>query len=510
MTHIMGYLTSIADTARSPAQKKLKPVIAIASLLFLCSLLPFTAPGQTTVTIIYAERGSVTRIEGERVRKLIGNVEIALNNSTLYCDSVYQFLDKSELRAFGNIEINTEEENIWADTLYYYTDVDFSRLRGRVIIETDTTTLFGNKVDYRFSTKTGHFTDQVRLEDQRGILRANSGFYYREADSAVFRGAVQVSDTTQYLEGDSLFSNRKSRFYKIYGDIYANDRENNVKLRSDYLEADSTGRRLLKGNAWLQRFAGPDTTGTPPDSAQSDSAQTDTTHIRAQTILSLRNKTTEDTTTVINAYRDVRIWSKNFSAVADTVQYNSDTETFELWSEAIAWHKTIQLTGPYIKVTLENDEIDRLDAYPKPFTVQQDTSINRLNQIKGDTLIAQFEDGNLQQIHVQPNSRLLYFDKNQEGNPDGAVDISAPSTILYFKNGDLVELKQTGSSDGSYLPESEQTSEKKLEGFAWNPEMRPLKPDSTMQRRFKAIPDEYPFKLPRRYLEHLKEKNINK
>ncbi|MDZ7680737.1 MAG: OstA-like protein [Fodinibius sp.] len=111
----------------------------------------------------------------------------------------------------------------------------------------DSTTLFGNSVDYRFSTKVAHFLDEIRLEDQRGTLLANSGFYYREADSAEFRGQVQLADSLQYLEGDSLFSNRSNEYYELYGDIYGNDRENNSMIQGNYLESDSTGRRLLRG-----------------------------------------------------------------------------------------------------------------------------------------------------------------------------------------------------------------------------------------------------------------------
>ncbi|MDX1618699.1 MAG: OstA-like protein [Balneolaceae bacterium] len=464
-------------------------VLMVASL---CS--PIPAEAQDRVTINRANEVIGITVEGERVRKLIGDVSLRTEEMTMFCDSAYQYLEKNEVRAFGNIEINTEEENIYADTLIYFTDVDFSQLRGRVIIEADSATIFSRAVDYRFSTKVGHFLEQVRLEDPDGTLVANTGFYYREPDSAVFRGQVQLADTLQYVEGDSLFINRRSEEYNLYGDVFLDDRENNVVLKGDSLKADSTGRRLLEGNAWLKRF----------EADTADTAQADTTHIRSRIIHSIRTTTETDTATVINAYHSVRIWSPKFSAVSDTARYESQTETFELTSDPKAWHDSIQLTGPYIKVRLKDEEIDELESYPSPFVVQQDTAIDRLNQVKGDTLIANFTEGEISRIHVFPNGRLLRYTKNDNDEPDGAVDLSSPSILIFFIDGELVEMKAEGPVDGSYLPESQKTSERRLDGFTWNPEQRPGEPEEAMRRRFPPIPDERPFEFPRRYLEKLR------
>lgn len=466
-------------------------VIPILLLALFILAIPGGVVAQNRVTIDRAREVIGVTVDGERVRKLIGNVSLRTDEMTMFCDSAYQYLDKNEVRAFGNIEINTQEENIYADTLIYFTDVDFSQLRGRVIIEADSATIYSQAVDYRFSTKVGHFLEEVRLEDPDGILTANTGFYYREPDSAVFRGAVRLADSLQYAEGDSLFINRRTEQYNLYGDIFVDDRENNVVLKGDSLKADSTGRRLLEGNAWLKRFSA-DT---------SDTAQADTTHIRSRIIHSTRTTTQTDTNTVINAYHSVRIWSSKFSAISDTARYESRTETFELTSNPKAWHKNIQLTGPYIKVGLKDNEIDELISYPSPFVVQQDTAIDRLNQIKGDTLIANFTEGDISRIYVFNNGRLLRYTKDENDEPDGAVDLTSPSIKIFFKNGELEHMKADGPVDGSYLPESEQTANHRLEGFTWNPEERPQKPKETMKRRFPAIPEELPFELPRRYVE---------
>lgn len=453
------------------------------------------ALAQNRVNILEADSIKGGQYQGKRVQKILGDVHLKSKNMAMYCDSAYQFVNRNEIRAFGNIQIDTEAEKIWADTLRYYTNVDFSQLRGRVIIEADSTTLFGNSVDYRFTTKVANFLDEIRLEDQRGTLVADSGFYYREPDSAKFYGKVQLTDSLQYLEGDSLFSNRETKYYELYGNIFGDDQENNSMIKGQYLEADSTGRRLLEGNAWLKRFQ--------QDTA--DTAQADTTHIRAKTILSKEQRTPIDTTVIVFGYDSVHIWSPSFASVSDTSKYNDSTETFELWSNAKSWHEQVQLTGPYIRAKIISGDIDSLTSHPRPFSVQQDTSINRLNQITGDTLHADFKDGALHEIYVSGNSKLLRFTKNDQDKPDGAVDLSAPNIRIFFKDGELARMKAIGTINGSYLPESEQTKNRRLDGFSWNPEQRPQQPKEKMQPRFSPIPDELFFELPRRYIRHLNE-----
>lgn len=489
------------------ARKVPKPLLFLFGVVGAAFLFTDARAQERQVDILNASRIVGGTHEGEQVRRILDDVHLRHGDLEMYCDSAYQFIDKNEIRAFGNIEIDTGEEIIWTDSLTYYTDVDFSKLRGRVIIETDSSTLFGHSVDYRFSDKVAHFIDQIRLEDLRGTLKADSGYYYRAVDSVEFKGKVQIADSLQYLEADFLFGNRRKQYYEMHSQVYGYDRENNSMIKGEYLETDSTGRRLLREDAWLKNFEADTSDTTRSDTTRLDSTKADTTHIRAQTILSREQRSAADTTTITHGYGNVRIWSPDFSATADTSRYTDTTQTFELWSNARAWHDNVQLTGPYIKAILKDGNIDSLKSYPNPFSVQQDTSIDRLNQITGDTLHANFSEdtGALRQIHVFRNARLLRYIKNQQQESDGAIELSAPSIRITFLEGEVDSMIALGSNEGSRFPENEKTAERQLEGYSWTPEERPQKPKEPMNRRFPPIGDDLFFELPERYLEHLLE-----
>ncbi len=446
----------------------------------MCSGIPVQA--QNIVTIERTRTVETQTISGQTIRKFY-DAKLSIGNVSLVCDSAWQFINIDEIRAYGNIQIDTPTEHIWTDTLYYYNNRDLSRLRGRVIIKQDSTLLFGNKVDYNFLTKEAFFRDNIRLEDADGTLTALSGNYYQNRDSAEFRGRVQLADSAQYAEGDSLFINRKSKRLKLYGDLFVADSTNNTILKGEFLEADSTGYRYLKEKAFLRRVS---------------SDTTDTTYIHSHELI-LNEK---DSTTYIDSYQNVRVWSPRFSSLSDTLLYNSATDRFRLLGSPKAWHKQIQLTAPFIAVQLDSNEVKKLTAYEGAFAVQEDTITGRLHQLKGDSLFADFEDGEIVQISIYPESEILYHTRNNEGEPDGAMENASPKTILYFSDGELIRAWM-GKSQGLFLPEYTDLADRRLVGFSWDPSLRPVKPVSEPEPKWNNIPPERPFELPYRFLEFL-------
>lgn len=460
----------------------IKAAVRFLSIILCIAGFSVSLSAQSVINIESFSRAVGATVDGEQIQKLY-DARLTTGNIEMVCDSAWRFINRSEIRAFGNIQIETPQETIWSDTLYYYNNRDLSLLRGRVIILQDSTTLFGKKVDYNFFTKVAYFEKGIRLEDQDGTLIAERGTYFQNQDSAIFKGNVQLSDSAQYAEGDSLFINRRTEYLQLYDNIFVVDSTNNGTLTGDYLEADSTGRRFVDGNAYLRRIS---------------SDTTDTTHINAQQLLLLD----QDSTSLIRGYQDVRVWSPKFSSNSDTLLYDSSTEIFELISNPIAWHENIQLTGPYISVQMDSSEVQQLRSFHKTIAVQEDSTTGRLHQIKGDTLIADFTEGNLSRIRIYPNSQVLYHTQNEAGDPDGAVEYSSPQTTMYFRGGDLTRVV-AGKNDGYFFEEFSGLADRKLNGFAWNPELRPERPKQEVVPRFPPVPKERPFELPRRFIEYI-------
>lgn len=453
------------------------------SILAISLLTTQNVHSQDRVIINQADEAEGITIDGESVRKILGNVILTTDEMVLETDSVYQYTNRNLLTAF-NIQIETENEMIWADTLYHDTELEVSRLRGRVIVQSEENMMFSDSIDVDMQTDIATFNVPVRFEDADGTLIAQRGLYYQAVDSAVFRGDVQLSDTTQYIEADSLFMNREKDLYEMYGQVYANDYEDDVRFSGEYLYADSTGYRLLKEDSWLMEVS---------------ESKEDTTHLFAETI----ELTETDTVSYMDAYGNVRMWSLEFSAVADTANYRDDLEQFILRSSPKLWHENIQLSGPYTEAYMEDDNIRFLTSFPQPIVVQEDSTTGRLHQMTGDTLNAYFEEGELERIRVFNNTEIIFHQTDENDEPDGLIEmISAGPAIMYFDNGEFDEFKAEESINGSYLPEDPANVERRLDNFQWNPDLQPLRPE-VRTPRLPPIPKERPFELPPRYLRYL-------
>lgn len=452
--------------------------------MILIAAVPTSSRAQSLVNIIQADRLDGGFVNGQAVRKLIGNVKLSTEDMMMDADSVYQFTGRNMLHAF-NVQIETDEEIIWADTIYHNTRTDYSELRGRVIISSENNTLFSQAVDVNNPLDLAIFNKPVRFEDERGKLLAESGFYYQRLDSAVFRGNVQLADSTQYLESDSLFMNRSKDLYELFGRVYAEDYEDKVTFTSDYLYADSLGYRLLTGDeVWLMEIS---------------ENEADTTHL-----LSRKTELFEsDTLSTMNAYENVRIWSTKFTAIADTSLFRDDIDQFILRSNPILWQKQIQLSGPVIEAYLENDEISFLSSYIRPIAVQVDSITGRLHQMTGDTLHAFFDNGVIERIRVFNNSEIIFHVKDEDEEPDGLIElIAAGASDMYFLDGEFDFFKAEQNPDGSWLPEDPANVDRKLDNFRWDPDLKPARPLIKI-RRLTDIPDDLPFALPQRYLNYL-------
>ena len=209
------------------------------SLVFLLMLTGAfsTLNAQDSVIIIQADRLDGGIVDGETIRKILGDVILQTEDMIMETDSVYQYVNRNLLIAF-NSQIETENEMIWADTLYHNTETEFSRMRGKVIVQSEQNTVFSDSIDVDQQRDLAIFNVPVRFEDDDGTLIAENGLYFQAADSAVFRGNVQLADTTQYLEAGSLVMNRSKELYELFGQVYAEDYEDGVTFTGEYLYSD--------------------------------------------------------------------------------------------------------------------------------------------------------------------------------------------------------------------------------------------------------------------------------
>jgi lipopolysaccharide export system protein LptA len=438
-----------------------------------------TAEAQSRVRILQSDQLEGIVAQEGRIRKLTGNVALRTEDFTIVCDSAWHYLDLEELRAWGNIQITSERDEIWSDKATYDLVSEVALFEGRVVMQSERALLFSEEVFYSFATEIALFPERMRLEDDRGVLVADSGYYYNALDSAVFRGNVQVADSLQYFEADSLFTKRVDEYYELHGRVFLDDRENRTRLTGGFVLSDSTGYRRVEGGSRMRRIS---------------EDLSDTTFLWADW-LEVHQK---DTINTFTAYEAVHIWTESYSSLSDTAHYDDAVERFILEGDPRLWYEEMQLTGPYILIQLEEDSVRYLESHRNSFAVQRDTSINRLNQITGDTLFIRFDEGTVSYMQVYPRGNVLYFVKDSDGQADGAIEITAEFIKLVFEDGELEDVIARRNVDGTFIQEKPGISERRLNRFVWEPEKRPQRPEDPIEPRLPPVPEERPFERPER------------
>src|SRR5690349_12385381 len=110
----------------------------IRSLLVFILLSVFLNPvsvyAQKKLKLEHADQLSGSKINGERIDKLKGNVVFHQNQTTIHCDSAYFYKSKNSIEAFGKVRIlEGDSVTITAKKLEYDGNTKKAKLRSDVV-----------------------------------------------------------------------------------------------------------------------------------------------------------------------------------------------------------------------------------------------------------------------------------------------------------------------------------------------------------------------------------------
>jgi hypothetical protein len=101
--------------------------------------------------------------------------------------------------------------------------------------------------------------------------------------------------------------------------------------------------------------------------------------------------------------------------------------------------------------------------------------IDRIHQLKGQHLVAAFQDDSLKTLSIGPRAEAINFRSDNENMRAGAVKMSADRIHFTFAGDDLRRLSAISGTEGTYYSEELMPDDLTLEGFRWLPERRPTR-----------------------------------
>lgn len=434
-------------------------------LFCLSMLLPlaFCQARQVREVEIAADSAFTSRRGGVDVTELF-NFRLRQEDTFLRADRAIDY-GNGRFDFFRNVRIIDSGDTLTAREVKYNRHTKVGRATGNVRLGDGEVVVTAPEGDFDVRAHRADFRAGVRLVDSVSVLTSQTGVYWTEEKRAEFAGSVRLDSEDSDVLADSLRYWRDGQRSDARGNVLivrpAEDGATYI-FSDSALNDDSLGTGQASGSVLIARMR-VDSTG----------AAQDTLFIRSERVYSERLEGSDR----LAARGSVSVWNGKLAAVADSVHHVSTQESgpteSRLFGDPFLWVDRSQVSGDTIRVVGRGSSIDSLLVAGSAFVAQEDSVLLRLQQLKGRRLVGLFEADSLRSLQVAPNAEAVYFNKTDENELGGALQVSADRIRFQFAGGEISDLRIYTGIDGTYYPVGQIPDGLKLDGLRWRPEARP-------------------------------------
>lgn len=447
-----------------------------------------TEKKQRNIQILGAEVLERADVDGEEIWRLHRQVHLRQDSTELWANRATHNVTRQFIIFEGDVLIVDEGDSLRADSVQYNSADKIGHATGNIRLSDGEVEVFAPSGVYYVDEKRAQFEEGVRLVDSTAVLTSRAGSYWTEEKRAEFYEDVSLEEDRSFMQADTVTYFREDEVSLARGNVFI---ERMGEDESE-AEADSLVVTYLFGveayhdnRASYSRIIGdPLLVRLERDTA---STEIDTLVVRAQTLEAVQ----QDSLDRLIAVGTVRIWQRSFSATSDSLSYdrvtNNDSTMVEnvgLFGKPVAWFQDSQVTGDTLLFKRSEQSVDTVFAHDNAFLAQLDTTVERVHQLKGRTLVGVLIQDTLRTLDVGPNAELVYYRSNENNELDGAVQTKADRVVFHFHEGELARASILGRTEGMLYPVELIPADLELEGYRWIPEQKPTRESLLQDERF--------------------------
>ena len=430
----------------------------------------------------YVDRGLVN---------LTGSVRIVSGRDTLTARRVVYDSNTKVSLAEGDVRIGNGESVLRAPSARYDSRAEVSAFEGGGTITSDGSVLTAPSGTYDSGRRFARLAGPVRLEDSTGVLDAARGTYDARVRRADFAGEVRLRRPDARLHADSVVYFRRTERARAYGRVALQRIGEGRRVeRAARAPADSSGRTFLFGEALL--FDGRDNTAAVRGSETRDplllilkadsTGRVDTTLARAPRLDVTEEVAGGDTLRVLTAAGGARLTQRDFASRADSVRLvrterpgeaTLDRFSFYGAQRPRVWADGSQLTADTLLALARGETVETVSAIGTPFAARLDSTLGRVQQLRGRRMQAVFDGERLRRLDVWPNAEAIYYSADGEGRLSQAIEVSSDSLSFLFVEGEVRDVGGYKGIQGTMTPGKLVTAPLRLAGFAFSPRDAP-------------------------------------
>jgi len=490
-------------------------------LLLMVLMTPASAWAQKKLKLKQADKLSGSRINGDRVDKLKGNVIFTQQNTTIYCDSAYFYKSKNNIEAWGHVRIlEGDSVTITSKRLEYDGNIKKAKLRDNVVFtKLAQATLYTEFLDYDRPVNMAHYFNGGRLVDSVNVLTSSKGHYNVNSNLASFKKNVVVKNPDYTMYSDSLQYNSRTKIiyfvtstkvvnkdtstfvyergqyetrtkrsdlkegtgesvdYTVVGKKYDLDAIRNIyKIRGNVVMTSKKEKLIIYGQSSDYYKKSGISKVYDKAYAAKITEEGDTLYITADTLVSIESKDPKKKRLL--AYNNVKIFKKDMQGLADSLEYRASDSTIYFYKDPVLWNQDNQMTADSISMLIKHNTIDKIFLVANAFVISVDTLVN-FNQIKGRRMTAQFVKGKINRVLVEGNGESIYFAlEEDEASTSGMNRIICSNIIIRFADGKVNNFSFLKKPEASFIPPHElKVEDKTLKGFSWQASKKPKRSD---------------------------------
>lgn len=186
--------------------------ISIIVAFVFSAVLPaaLSAQGQQNDSLVrldYGKSAELLEIDGQSIRKVIGEARFFHNNTYLLCDTAMWNIDTKVIDAVGNVSIIQDGTVLTSDRMVYRIDLNLAEFRGQVVQleDRDHNTLRTRYLDYNTKDSVAIFANGGAMRDKDGqIIESDRGTYDAKIRTFNFFKDVNMFTDSIFVKTSSL------------------------------------------------------------------------------------------------------------------------------------------------------------------------------------------------------------------------------------------------------------------------------------------------------------------
>ncbi|MBN2172537.1 MAG: hypothetical protein JW731_00295 [Bacteroidales bacterium] len=473
----------------------------------------------TKVKLIKANDLKYDKSLGEQVQRLIGNVVLKHDSTYLYCDSAYLYEQTNSFKGFGNVRIKASDTlNIYSDLLDYEGNTKVAELKDNVRLEDPRATLYTENLWYDRQNRMAYYLTGGKIVDTANTLISEKGYYYTDLKEAYFKDDVVLTNPKYIMNTDTMRYNTESEISTFLGPTTITSDENLIYCENGWYDTQND-KSFFKENAYIitkeQKLTGDSlyydrktdfglaySNVSIEDTVQNmiihgnygefkkkagfsfvtDSTMAvmidkkDSLFLHADTLWILFDA--EQKVETMLGYHKAKFFRKDLQGKCDSIAYKFLDSTIYLYDEPILWSQNNQLTADSVRITLKNNQIDTLAMIGSSFIISVDDTISKstFNQVRGRSMVGHFVKNVLVEVNVYGNAQSVFYVREDNGSLLGINTTFSNDMNIYLSDNEVQVISPLKNVDAHMYPESGfPEDERKLKGFKWHVESRPIK-----------------------------------